>query len=149
MHKPVRAFGEAVAGVTYVSRPWGYAILRDATGDVTVVSTPRGLFLPGGGQEDGETPEQAAVREAYEECGLRIWLSSRLVTADELVYAEDEGTYFRKRCTFFSSDVVRREGQGEAENDLLWISPEEAAARLRLESQRWAVSQACGPKPVR
>jgi len=70
------------------------------------------------------------------------------VTADELVYAEDEGMYYRKRCAFFNADVVRRGGQGEAENDLLWIRPEEAAARLRHESQRWAVSHACGPKPV-
>jgi hypothetical protein len=67
------------------------------------------------------------------------------VTADELVYAEGEGMYYRKRCTFFSVDVVRREGQGEAENDLLWIRPEEAAARLRHESQRSAVSHTCGP----
>jgi 8-oxo-dGTP diphosphatase len=28
--------------------------------------------LPGGGLEDGESPEAAAVREAYEETGMRL-----------------------------------------------------------------------------
>ena len=92
---------------TEFRQPGGYAIPRDAAGEVAVVSTPRGLFLPDGGQEDSETPQHAALREAYEECGLRIRVSSRVDTADELLYAEDEGTYYRKRCAFFSADVVR------------------------------------------
>lgn len=148
MHESTRTFGEAIAGVTYVSRPGGYAIVRNAAGEVAAVSTSRGLFLPGGGQEGAETPEHAAVREAYEECGLRIWVGSRVGTADEFVYAADEGTYYRKHCTFFCADVVRQEGQGEADHDLRWVSPEEAAAGLRHESQRWAVSQACDLKFV-
>jgi 8-oxo-dGTP diphosphatase len=101
------------------------------------------LFLPGGGQEDTETPEQAAVREAYEECGLRILLGSHLGTADELVFAVEEATYYRKRCAFFEAEVTREEGSSEADHELIWMVPEEAAARLRHESQRWAISEAC------
>ncbi len=110
------------------------------------MSTRRGLLLPGGGKEDTETPEQAAVREAYEECGLRIRLRSHLGTADELVFAADEATYYRKRCAFFDAEVVRHEGRGEADRELIWIAPEEAAARLRHESQRWAVSKVIHPE---
>ena len=106
------------------------------------MSTPQGFFLPGSGQEDAETPEQAAVREAYEECSLRILLGSHLGTADELVFAVEDATYYRKRCAFFNAEVTREEGSSEADHALIWMAPEEAAARLRHESQRWAISEA-------
>lgn len=102
----------------------------------------RAFFSPGGGQEDAETPEQAAVLEAYEKCGLRILLGSHLGTADELVFAVEGATYYRKRCAFFSAEVTRKEGSSEADHELIWMVLEEAAARLRHESQRRAVSEA-------
>jgi 8-oxo-dGTP diphosphatase len=148
MVEPSREFGAVVPGATYIRRPGGYAVICNTDNEVAVVSTRLGLFLPGGGQVDSETPEQAAVREAYEECGLRIRLLSRLGTADELVFAADEATYYRKRCTFFNAGVVRQEGRWEAGHELLWITPEEAAARLRHESQRWAVSEAFHLEPT-
>jgi 8-oxo-dGTP diphosphatase len=142
MVEPDREFGEAVAGATYIRRPGGYAVISNTAGEVAVVSTRHGLYLPGGGQEAAETPEQAAIREAYEECGLLIRLRSYLGTADELAFAANEEAYYRKRCAFFSAEVVHQEGHSEADHDLIWMVPEEAAARLHHESQRWAVSEA-------
>jgi 8-oxo-dGTP pyrophosphatase MutT (NUDIX family) len=112
-----RKFGKLVASATYVHRPGGYAVVFNTAGGVAVVCTLQGLFLPGGGQEDAETPEQAAVREAYEECGLRIWLGPHLGTADEFVFAAEEGVYYRKHCTFFHAEVVRQEDRGETDHD--------------------------------
>lgn len=141
-----REFGEFVASVTYIHRPGGYAVVFNATGEVAVVSTPQGCFLPGGGQVEAETPGQAAIRESYEECGLRIRLGPHLGTADELVFAAEEGAYYRKRCAYFRAEVVGQEDRGEPDHELVWLPPDEAATRLRHESQRWAVSQACHPK---
>ena len=36
------------------------------------VNQRRGVEIPGGHIDDGETPEQAAIREAYEEAGCRV-----------------------------------------------------------------------------
>ena len=65
-------FGLAPPGYPCELRPGAYGVLRDGSGRIAVVLTPAGVFLPGGGQEPGEPPEQALRREFAEECGLFI-----------------------------------------------------------------------------
>ena len=134
-------FGVAVPGIDYVLRPGGYAVIFNAAGEVATVSTPMGGLLPGGGQNDHEPAHEAALREVEEECGLRIVLGRLIGIADELVFAEQEKTYYRKRCTFFVAEVVGQSGSGEADHELAWLSPAEAVRKLRHESQQWAVAQ--------
>src|SRR5438128_8721770 len=106
-------FGAAVAGADYILRPGGYIIVQNSQGEIAVISTPQGFFLPGGGQNSGESPAQAAVREAHEECGLLVQPSKLLGTADELVFAASEGKYYRKRSAFFSAELVGCDKGGE------------------------------------
>ena len=130
-------FGPAAPGAVYALRPGGYAVIFNAAGEVAVVSTPCGFVLPGGGQEGAESAaEAAAVREAREECGLRIALGSRVGVADELVFAPDEMTYYRKRCAFFLAELVEELGGGEPDHELSWLAVERAVIRLRHGSQR-------------
>ena len=123
-------------------RPGGYAVIFSDRGEVAVVSTPLGVVLPGGGQNGDESPEDAAVREVEEECGLRITLGPRVGVADELVFAADEQTHYRKRCTFFLARVIGRSGPGEPDHELVWLAPQDAVGMVLHGSQRWAVAEA-------
>jgi 8-oxo-dGTP diphosphatase len=135
-------FGVSVPGIEYAFRPGGYVVVAGPGATVAVASTSRGFFLPGGGQDPGESADEAAVREAYEECGLRIRILRCLGVADELVYALDEETYFRKRCSFFAAELVGHDGRGEADHHLVWIAPDVARVQLEHGSQRWAITEA-------
>ena len=142
MADEVREFGDLVPGATYVLRPGGYAVIFDADGRLAVVETEEGLHLPGGGQEAGETPEAAMVREVAEECGLRVALESAIGIADEFVFAKSEGTHYRKRCSFFMAIVI---GTGEPQEEghaLRWMDPRAAVESLHHGIQRWAVEEA-------
>jgi 8-oxo-dGTP diphosphatase len=135
-------FGSAAAGAAYRLRPGGYAVARGAGGAIALVATKLGLFLPGGGQEGSETPRDAAVREVHEECGLRVRILAELGVADELVHSGEEDEHLRKRCTFFAAEVLGRDGPCERGHELLWLSEEDALARLTHASQRWALGLA-------
>ncbi len=135
-------FGARTPGANYVLRHGGYAVILNTEGEVAVVSAPGGLFLPGGAQEQGESAEAAAIREAIEECGLRILIDERLGVADELVFADGENQHYRKRCEFFVAEVVGTATSIEPDHELMWLSPDRALTELRHESQRWAVQQA-------
>jgi 8-oxo-dGTP diphosphatase len=136
-------FGIPASDAEYILRPGGYVVIFNGAGAVAVVSTPCGLFLPGGGQEIAESPEEAAIREAREECGLQISLGGHIGDADELVFDAGEGTHYRKRCVFFFAEIVEELGKGEPDHELAWLAPDAAERGLRHESQRWAVSEAC------
>ena len=47
-------------------------ILLIRSHDPTLDASPRWWHVPGGGLDPGETPEQAAVREIFEEVGYRL-----------------------------------------------------------------------------
>src|SRR5690348_13531588 len=98
MDENIPEFGSHVVGADYIIRPGGYAVVSNETGEIAVVRTPKGYFLPGGGQEPAETLEQAAVRETLEECGLQVEITGSLGTANELVFKASQDAYYRKRC---------------------------------------------------
>jgi 8-oxo-dGTP diphosphatase len=138
----IREFGKTVSGATYRLRPGGYAVIFDS-GQVAISSTPAGMFLPGGGQHDDERPEDAALREVAEECGLRITLGAPIGVADEMVVSRDDGVHYRKRCTFFLAQVTGTCEPVDSDHRLIWVSPHDAVSMLLHESARWAVAEGC------
>ena len=115
-------------------------VLRDAPLEVLLLRrnanssfVPNAWVFPGGVIERDETPEQAAVRETFEEAGLSIDADSLVVTSR---WITPVGIPRRFDTWFFLAKVGRdatvRIDQQEIV-DSMWIPPVEALARRDLK----------------
>jgi 8-oxo-dGTP diphosphatase len=122
-----------------VLRPSAYALVRNSAGELAIVRSAKGCFLPGGGIENGETPEQTIQRESREECGLALEPVRLLGRAVEYVYSPAEKTCFEKPSTFFEADLTAVGTAQELDHELVWMNLQQAIDALCYESHRWAV----------
>ncbi len=137
----IQVFGVRVAAVEYQLRPGSYVVIQH-DGAIAIVKATGGFCLPGGGQEPGEMPEDTAIRECWEEVGLRVKLIKVLGHADQLAYGIPEQRYFHKQCTFFLAKLASDErGTGEADHVLHWMSREQALEHLVHESEKWVLRE--------
>lgn len=135
-------FGHQVDGQHYAPRPGAYGLIFDASGRIAILETPQGYFLPGGGSEGSETPEETLVREVQEECGFSVEIIKRAGEAVEYRRTAGHEHGIRKECVFFAA-TVGDGGSAATETDhmLIWLEPHEAEKRLSHESERWALRQ--------
>jgi 8-oxo-dGTP diphosphatase len=134
-------FGNRRPDLRYARRSSVYVILRSAAGLVAAVRTPKGLFLPGGGVEEAERPQDAAAREVMEECGLAVSVTSEVGSADEYV-VPPSGVPIVKASRFFRvvlESGSQERGEGEPDHELVWLTQQEAERDLTYGSHRWAV----------
>jgi 8-oxo-dGTP pyrophosphatase MutT (NUDIX family)/ribosomal protein S18 acetylase RimI-like enzyme len=131
-------FGEEVDGYPYLVRPSAYAVILDDSSRLAVARAPEGLFLPGGGLDPGESPEQAAVREAQEECAIEIADLRPLGRAVDVVFSPKKSANLEKRSLFFTARLVGTSGE-RGEHELLWLERESAALRMKDGGHAWAI----------
>ncbi|HMO35355.1 MAG TPA: NUDIX domain-containing protein [Gemmatales bacterium] len=136
-----RVFGQRVPGVTYLHRPGSYVLFQNKE-HFAIVKATGGFCLPGGGQEPGESPEQTAIRECWEEIGLKVKLIRFLGHAQQLAYGHPEQQYFHKLCAFYLAELASAErGPGEADHQLHWMMASQALEHLVHESEKWILQQ--------
>jgi 8-oxo-dGTP diphosphatase len=129
-------FGVADRRARYAEREAAYAVILDADGRVAAVRARWGLFLPGGGIEAGESPEEALLRESLEECGRPLEILRPIGQA--IQYGHGEEGAVRARHRFFAARFEDLP-PGPAEHSLSWVHIDEAYAWFRHESHVWAV----------
>ncbi len=118
----------------------GGAVIRNENGSVHVaLIATRGKTrwgLPKGAVSEGETSEQAALREVLEETGLQAEIVKPLDTIEYFFRAGD--TLIRKRVDFY---LMRYVGgtltpQLSEVDDVEWVELSEAIQRASFDSER-------------
>jgi 8-oxo-dGTP diphosphatase len=141
-------FGVRLPDVVYQERPGGYAIIRRADGRLAFVCGKAGrLFLPGGGVQPGERPEDALLREIIEEIGWRAHILDRVGRATQFLAVAGEGC-FAVRATHFRARPIERLTT-DCEHAIVWLPAAAATASLARESDIWAISRGCDPDAIR
>jgi 8-oxo-dGTP pyrophosphatase MutT (NUDIX family) len=102
---------------------------------VTARRTPQNWVFPKGHIERGETPEQAAVREVYEESGVR----AAIVEPIDDVRLQIAGE--KQIIRYFLMRALEAGLPGEGRR-ALWLSPADAMERLSFTEARGSLRKA-------
>ena len=97
--------------------------------------------LPKGHIEEGETPEQAAIREIHEETGITGSILAPLGTIDFWFMTEDRRVH--KTVHHFllkAHDIVLSDADAEVA-EVAWVPLDEVSARLRYADERRLVDR--------
>lgn len=124
----------------YIKRPGAYGIFRNASGLIAIIKARTGYFLPGGGIEDGESPEECLIRECLEEIGAEVSMLEKFAMGNYFFYSttikrdmESIGHFFTGKIDKFL-DII-----SEDDHELFWLELDEAIKLLYLDNQREAV----------
>lgn len=123
-----------------VPRHAAYALVRDDLGRLLAVRGRRGFFLPGGGCEADESPEQALAREVREETGRELVRFVYRSTA--IQHFASDGVSYRMRAVFYAALLGDR--VGEPEEGLLWVDPSAEDIPWYHACHAWAVRHEAG-----
>jgi len=124
----------------YIKRPGAYGIIKNVDNLIAVVKIKTGFFLPGGGIEDGESPDECLRRECLEEIGATISTLNNFAYGNYYFHSITLNTDIESEGYFFTCKIDKfLEIETEIDHELVWMEPEKAILSLYLDNQREAV----------
>ncbi|MEH2935472.1 NUDIX domain-containing protein [Acutalibacter sp. JLR.KK004] len=138
--KTDRTFGAPEPGKAYRSREGAY-LLAVQDGLLAVADTPSGWFLPGGGTDPGESHEACICRECLEELGCPARAGQYMGCADGYLGQTDFGPIHAIQFYYAGALGTKSQEPIEPDHTFIWVPVEEAAQKMKLEMQRWAVQK--------
>lgn len=97
--------------------------------------------LPKGHIEEGETPEQAAVREIHEETGITGSILAPLGTIDFWFMAEDRRVHKTVHHFLLAAQDLELSDADAEVAEVAWVPLDEVGARLRYADERRLLSR--------
>ena len=135
-------FGQLPQNMNCFTRPGSYGIITEGEKIALVRIIGWGkYFLPGGGIDEGETPEEALRRESQEETGYSVKVGQKLGQAAMYVISKSGKTYINLQGNFYSAEIIAQDMSlmVEEDHETVWITQKEALEVLHLDSHRWAL----------
>lgn len=120
-------------------------------GQLAVIRTSRGYYLPGGGLEDGEGHARCIKREILEETGYSAVVGAYICTVVDYHYAEHLRQYMNPVGHFYFAKLGPKLAEPrERDHVLEWLPVDVARNRMYLEFQARGVREVLaqsGPTP--
>ena len=145
-------FGRKDPKLDYHTRIGAYGVIPDHSGArLLILQAPNhALFLPGGGVEEGETPEVTLARELLEEFGATVHVTQKLGKSSDYFYSQHRQTaYYHPATTFACDQLAFVQDPLETFNTLMLMPIDLALAELKRPTHRWAVAKWLANQPKR
>lgn len=137
---PIPKFGTKVDGINYIERPGAYALIENNEGQIAVIETRHGYFLPGGGIDIGESNVDALQREILEEIGYQASVLSEIDETVEYIKAYSDEKHYQIHSRFYKVELAAKVREGvEKDHRLVWLRQEDAVKFLKRQGQAWVV----------
>lgn len=139
---PQASFGALVPGKPCHERPGAYAIIFNEKGEVAMVHSCFGYYLPGGALEGEESHTACIVRECMEEIAAVVAVQEYVTCADMYLYFAPSDVNVHGVGYFYMADLLElTDAPSEEEHELVWLSAEECSEKILYAHQAWAVEQ--------
>ncbi|MFZ5858413.1 MAG: NUDIX domain-containing protein [Chloroflexota bacterium] len=133
-------FGTKQDGIHYMERPGVYALIENNEGQIAVIETSNGYFLPGGGIDNGESNADALKREILEEIGYQVSGLIEISEAVEYIEALSDKKHYQIHSRFYKVQLGSKVREDvEKDHRLVWLRQEEAVKLLKRQGQVWVV----------
>lgn len=136
----IKTFGIKLPRRQYKDRPAAYVVIQRENGDIATVKPGEHCFLPGGGSDPGEIPQETIVREAREELAWEILVGSKI--GEAIQYFSSRGVDYKMHAVFYEAEFIRETGS-LAENEPYWLSPSELENKFYHKCHEWAAKRVC------
>lgn len=103
---------------------------------LTIFTHIKGLGFPKGHVEEGETFEQAAIREVTEETGLTELKIVKKLGVYSKIATERDGTFVEKDIHMYLMETDKPDFHQEAEEKYDWLNLDEAVSQMAVDEDR-------------
>lgn len=139
----MKTFGERDYKLNYWKRTGAYAVIQNEQQQFLCVKALDGLlFLVGGGIDEGESPENALLRESIEETGHKIRIVKRIGKAERHWVSSKYPNDSQHNIGFlYAAELLEKVAEPVEKEIMCWVDYKEMENNLLHEHHLYLIKQ--------